>query len=89
MTKSDSTPLKSAVVVIGALAFAWAAIELAFKPLLDKARGSINKSDPKADADDVTVAEKSVEEPPAADAAADDAAAAAPAADEAAEAAAS
>ncbi|KAK7285375.1 hypothetical protein RJT34_20144 [Clitoria ternatea] len=44
---------KEAVVVAGALAFAWLAIELALKPFLNKARGSIEKSDPAHDPDDV------------------------------------
>ncbi|XP_076890509.1 outer envelope membrane protein 7-like [Bidens hawaiensis] len=55
MTKPDSSPLKQVVVVIGALAFGWAAIELAFKPWLDKARASIDKSDPACDPDDTAV----------------------------------
>ncbi|KAD6120146.1 hypothetical protein E3N88_11417 [Mikania micrantha] len=65
MAKGESTPLKSAVVVIGALAFGWAAIELAFKPWLDKARTSMNKSDPTRDPDDADIdadAKKSVDE---------------------------
>lgn len=41
-----------AVVVMGALACAWLAIELAFKPFLDKSRDSIQKSDPNRDPDD-------------------------------------
>ncbi|KAL4558786.1 hypothetical protein LXL04_036988 [Taraxacum kok-saghyz] len=53
MAKGQSTPLKSVVVVVGALAFGWAAIELAFKPWLDKARASMDKSDPTRDPDDV------------------------------------
>ncbi|MFS7994671.1 putative outer envelope membrane protein [Helianthus anomalus] len=46
MAKGEAGPLKSLVVVIGALAFGWADIELAFKPFLDKARTSIDKSGP-------------------------------------------
>ncbi|GKF24258.1 outer envelope membrane protein 7-like protein, partial [Tanacetum coccineum] len=42
-------------IVIGALAFGWAAIELAFKPWLDKARAAMDKSDPSRDPDDVDV----------------------------------
>ncbi|KAI3749362.1 hypothetical protein L2E82_19972 [Cichorium intybus] len=53
MTKRESTPLKSVVVVFGALAFGWATIELAFKPWLDKARASMDKSDPTRDPDDI------------------------------------
>lgn len=45
--------LKSTAVVAGALAFGWLAIELAFKPWLEKARAAINKSDPAQDPDDV------------------------------------
>jgi len=44
---------KEAVVVAGALAFAWLAIELALKPFLSKARASVDKSDPARDPDDV------------------------------------
>ncbi|XP_057438786.1 outer envelope membrane protein 7 [Lotus japonicus] len=43
---------KEAVVVVGALAFAWLAIELALKPFLSKTRESIDKSDPTRDPDD-------------------------------------
>ncbi|KAK9067633.1 hypothetical protein SSX86_011744 [Deinandra increscens subsp. villosa] len=73
MAKRDSAPLKSAVIVIGALAFGWAAIELAFKPWLDKARASMDKSDPTRDPDDAD-AKKSPEDELVADAVADDAA---------------
>lgn len=55
MAKGEPTPLKSVVVVFGALAFGWAAIELAFKPWLGKARASMDKSDPTRDPDDVDV----------------------------------
>lgn len=51
--------LKTSAIVVGALAASWLAIELAFKPWLDKARAAISKSDPSADpddADDVSVA---------------------------------
>ena len=48
-----STATKQAVVVFGALAFGWLAIELAFKPFLDKFRAAIDKSDPTRDPDDV------------------------------------
>ncbi|KAL2320934.1 hypothetical protein Fmac_029903 [Flemingia macrophylla] len=43
---------KEAVVVAGALALVWVAIELALKPFLGKARDSIDKSDPARDPDD-------------------------------------
>nr|AAA63414.1 outer envelope membrane protein [Pisum sativum] len=43
---------KEAVVVAGALAFVWLAIELAFKPFLSQTRDSIDKSDPTRDPDD-------------------------------------
>nr|GFA98999.1 outer envelope membrane protein 7-like [Tanacetum cinerariifolium] len=56
MGKGDSLKqLKSTVIVIGTLAFGWAAIELAFKPWLDKARAAMDKSDPSCDPDDVDV----------------------------------
>ncbi|KAJ6736084.1 OUTER ENVELOPE MEMBRANE PROTEIN 7-RELATED [Salix viminalis] len=45
-------PAKQAVVVFGALAFGWLAIEMAFKPFLDKARSAMDKSDPARDPDD-------------------------------------
>ncbi|CAN1175374.1 Outer envelope membrane protein 7 [Linum perenne] len=45
-------PVKQAAVVIGALAFGWLAIEIAFKPFLGKARSSMAKSDPDRDPDD-------------------------------------
>lgn len=75
MAKTGPTPLKSVIVVIGALAFGWAAIELAFKPWLDKARASMDKSDPTIDPDDVdvdAVAKKASDELAAADSTADD-----------------
>ncbi|KAI3423219.1 uncharacterized protein J3R85_011178 [Psidium guajava] len=43
---------KQAAVVFGALAFGWLAIELAFKPFLDRARAAMDKSDPARDPDD-------------------------------------
>ncbi|KAE8720763.1 6.7 kDa chloroplast outer envelope membrane protein [Hibiscus syriacus] len=54
MGKSSS--VKQAAVVVGALAFGWMAIEMAFKPLLDKARAAMDKTDPDCDPDDVTTA---------------------------------
>ncbi|CAA7019211.1 unnamed protein product [Microthlaspi erraticum] len=50
MGKPSST--KQATVVVAALAFGWLAIELAFKPFLEKFRSSIDKSDPTKDPDD-------------------------------------
>ncbi|KAF5206906.1 6.7 kDa chloroplast outer envelope membrane protein-like [Thalictrum thalictroides] len=48
--------LKSAIVVLGALAFGWLTIEIACKPFLEKAREEIEKSDPTHDPDyDVVV----------------------------------
>ncbi|CAI0384976.1 unnamed protein product [Linum tenue] len=44
--------VKQAAVVFGSLAFGWLAIEIAFKPFLDKARAAIAKSDPEHDPDD-------------------------------------
>ncbi|RVW54833.1 Outer envelope membrane protein 7 [Vitis vinifera] len=49
---TEAGPLKSVMVVFGALAFGWLAIELAFKPFLDKARSALDKSDPTRDPDD-------------------------------------
>ncbi|CAH8388228.1 unnamed protein product [Eruca vesicaria subsp. sativa] len=43
---------KQATVVVAALAFGWLAIEIAFKPFLEKLRSSIDKSDPAKDPDD-------------------------------------
>ncbi|KAL9385058.1 hypothetical protein Peur_022068 [Populus x canadensis] len=40
-----------AVIAFRALAFGWQAIEMAFKPFLDKALSAINKSDPARDPD--------------------------------------
>lgn len=44
---------KQAFVVFGALALGWLAIELAFKPFLDKARSAMDNSDPARDPDDI------------------------------------
>lgn len=52
MGEREKNSLKQAAVVFGALAAGWLAIELAFKPLLDKARAALNKSDPNHDPDD-------------------------------------
>ncbi|KAL6968344.1 hypothetical protein U1Q18_034147 [Sarracenia purpurea var. burkii] len=49
---AKESSLKSTAVVVGALAFGWLAIELAFKPLLDKVRDAMAKSDPSRDPDD-------------------------------------
>ncbi|XP_048139010.1 outer envelope membrane protein 7-like [Rhodamnia argentea] len=43
---------KQVAVVFGALAVGWLAIELAFKPFLDRARAAMDKSDPARDPDD-------------------------------------
>ncbi|XP_047336672.1 outer envelope membrane protein 7 [Impatiens glandulifera] len=45
--------LKTTIVVLGALAAGWAAIELALKPWLDGARAAIDKSDPAVDPDEI------------------------------------
>ena len=45
-------PAKQAIFVFGALAFGWLAIEMAFKPFLDKARSAEDKSDPARDPGD-------------------------------------
>ncbi|XVF72435.1 hypothetical protein PTKIN_Ptkin12aG0121000 [Pterospermum kingtungense] len=50
-----STAMKQAAAVFGALAFGWLAIEMAFKPFLDKARAAMDKSDPDRDPDDTAV----------------------------------
>ncbi|XP_068312058.1 outer envelope membrane protein 7-like [Pyrus communis] len=71
MGKASGT--KQVAVVFGALAVGWLAIELAFKPFLDKARAAMNKSDPARDPDEddaVRAAEAAVK---AADTAADEA----------------
>lgn len=49
---SGAKPLKSGLVILGAIACGWLAIELAFKPFLDRARNAINKADPNCDPDD-------------------------------------
>nr|GLL30671.1 outer envelope membrane protein 7-like [Ipomoea trifida]GMD12990.1 outer envelope membrane protein 7-like [Ipomoea batatas]GMD13873.1 outer envelope membrane protein 7-like [Ipomoea batatas]GMD15583.1 outer envelope membrane protein 7-like [Ipomoea batatas]GMD17132.1 outer envelope membrane protein 7-like [Ipomoea batatas] len=56
MGEREKNSLKQAAVVFGALAAGWLAIELAFKPLLDKARAALNKSDPNHDPDDAPIA---------------------------------
>lgn len=57
MGKTNSS-LKSSAIVLGALAFGWLTIELAFKPWLDKARSAISKSDPTRDPDDIDTDDK-------------------------------
>lgn len=59
---------KEAVVVAGALAFAWLAIELALKPFLTKARASIDKSDPARDPDDDALPKTTADDVPEASA---------------------
>lgn len=46
------TATQQAMVVFGALAVGWLAIEMAFKPWLDKARAAMDKSDPARDPDE-------------------------------------
>ncbi|KAK4742806.1 hypothetical protein SAY87_000807 [Trapa incisa] len=46
-----SKELKQAAVVFGALAFGWLAIEMAFRPLLNRARAAMDRSDPERDPD--------------------------------------
>ncbi|KAK8498919.1 hypothetical protein V6N13_045913 [Hibiscus sabdariffa] len=55
-----SSPVKQAVVVVGALALGWMAIQMAFKPLFDKVRAAWDKThpDPDLDPDDVAAARK-------------------------------
>ncbi|KAI4349534.1 hypothetical protein L6164_010114 [Bauhinia variegata] len=50
---SGSGATKQAVVVVGALACVWLAVEFALKPILDRTRAAIDKSDPARDPDDV------------------------------------
>ncbi|KAL9249114.1 Outer envelope membrane protein 7-like protein [Drosera capensis] len=51
-SKDGPGPLKSAAVVMSALAFGWLTVELAMKPWLNRARGAIAKSEPDRDPDD-------------------------------------
>ncbi|XP_022967520.1 outer envelope membrane protein 7-like [Cucurbita maxima] len=44
---------KQAFFILGALALGWLAIEIAFKPFLDKARSAMDNSDPTRDPDDL------------------------------------
>ncbi|CAK8543450.1 unnamed protein product [Lathyrus sativus] len=55
---------KEVVVVAGALAFVWLAIELAFKPFLSQTRDSIDKSDPTRDPDDAPAPDAAAAPPP-------------------------
>ncbi|KAM3325950.1 hypothetical protein P3S67_001076 [Capsicum chacoense] len=50
MVKTNA--LKSTAVVVGVLACGWLAIEFAFKPLFEKARAALTKSDPPRAPDD-------------------------------------
>ncbi|PIN03061.1 hypothetical protein CDL12_21046 [Handroanthus impetiginosus] len=49
---AETSSAKSAAIVFGALAAGWLAIELAFKPWLQKVRSAMDKSDPARDPDD-------------------------------------
>ncbi|KAK9090481.1 hypothetical protein Sjap_023658 [Stephania japonica] len=51
-SSKNTNAMKSAVVVMGALAFGWMTIEMVFKPFLDRARDAIDKADPARDPDD-------------------------------------
>lgn len=51
---AKGNPVKTAAVVLGALALGWATIELAFKPWLDQARKAMDKSDPSKDPDEAS-----------------------------------
>ena len=44
---------KQAAIVFGALALGWLAIEMAFKPFLDRVRSAMDNSDPARDTDDL------------------------------------
>ncbi|KGN47891.1 hypothetical protein Csa_003181 [Cucumis sativus] len=50
---NKSSETKQAFFVFGALAMGWLAIEMAFKPLLGKARSAMDKSDPARDPDEL------------------------------------
>ncbi|XWS36282.1 hypothetical protein CRYUN_Cryun20dG0072000 [Craigia yunnanensis] len=50
-----STAMKQAAAVFRALAFGWMAIEMAFKPFLDKACSALDKSNPDRDPDDIAL----------------------------------
>lgn len=71
MGKTKGSGTKQAIVAVGALAFVWLAIEIAFKPFLRQSRSAIDKSDPRRDPDDVPDASESLVSPPAGDGAAD------------------
>lgn len=47
-----SSRIKEAVLVSGAMALCWLAIEIALKPFLGKTRAAMDKSDPARDPDD-------------------------------------
>ncbi|KAK9113859.1 hypothetical protein Syun_020656 [Stephania yunnanensis] len=51
-SSKNTNAMKSAVVVMGALAFGWLTIEMMFKPFLDRARDAMDKADPTRDPDD-------------------------------------
>ncbi|KAG6606428.1 Small nuclear ribonucleoprotein SmD1b, partial [Cucurbita argyrosperma subsp. sororia] len=44
---------KQAAIVFGALALGWLAIEMAFKPILDRVRSAMDNADPARDTDDL------------------------------------
>ncbi|KAI5680301.1 hypothetical protein M9H77_01528 [Catharanthus roseus] len=70
MGKTNNTA-KSAAVVFGALACGWLAIELAFKPWLQKARSAMDKSDPDRDPDDDKTSEEKSQSQPSSSSASD------------------
>lgn len=47
----EGSAMKTTLVVLGGLALSWLTMETAFKPYLDRIRGSINRSDPTRDPD--------------------------------------
>ncbi|KAF7818306.1 outer envelope membrane protein 7-like [Senna tora] len=67
MGKTKGSGTKQAVVVVGALACVWFAIEIALKPFLRHTRSAIDKSDPNRDPDDVPDASPPEVSPPAGD----------------------
>lgn len=50
-SEREGSALKTALVVLGGLALSWLTVDMAFKPYLDRIRGSIDRSDPNHDSD--------------------------------------
>ncbi|ONK68703.1 uncharacterized protein A4U43_C05F15010 [Asparagus officinalis] len=47
----EGNALKTTLIVLGGLAVSWLTMETAFKPFLDRIRGSMDRSDPNHDPD--------------------------------------